>query len=83
MQELLGVIPKGTHDWKLFVTPAEMKRMLVSNGFLTDDETWKGRQWNTSVEALVKTGRAGYVQGMYVDDDLSGFYMGFAVKEEE
>lgn len=29
---LLGWLPKGTHDWRRFVTPAELKLMLAANG---------------------------------------------------
>lgn len=30
---LLKIVPKGTHDYKKFITPAELRAMLVSNGF--------------------------------------------------
>ncbi|OYX75075.1 MAG: bifunctional 3-demethylubiquinol 3-O-methyltransferase/2-polyprenyl-6-hydroxyphenol methylase, partial [Bradyrhizobium sp. 35-63-5] len=30
---LLGWLPRGTHDWRKFVKPAELERMLVPHGF--------------------------------------------------
>lgn len=30
---LLRIIPRGTHDWKKFITPAEMQGLLASAGF--------------------------------------------------
>ncbi|GER05303.1 hypothetical protein JCM17846_29850 [Iodidimonas nitroreducens] len=30
---LLGWVPRGTHDWKKFVTPAEMTALLGEQGF--------------------------------------------------
>lgn len=35
--EGLGRIPKGTHDWKRFLTPDELEKMLGSNGLKTID----------------------------------------------
>jgi 2-polyprenyl-6-hydroxyphenyl methylase/3-demethylubiquinone-9 3-methyltransferase len=82
MQELLGIIPKGAHDWRLFVTPEEMRMMLFTRGFLTDASVWKGRHWNTSWTGLVVNGTKSFIKGMFVDNDLSDFYMGLAIKEE-
>lgn len=30
---LLKIVPKGTHDYKKFITPAELRSILVRNGF--------------------------------------------------
>ncbi len=30
---LLGIIPRGTHDWRKFITPAEIQAQLASAGF--------------------------------------------------
>ena len=32
---LTGVIPKGTHEWDMFVPPEELKSMLIEEGFNT------------------------------------------------
>lgn len=32
-ENILGLVPKGTHDWAKFVTPEELTRLLAANGF--------------------------------------------------
>ena len=34
---LLGLVPKGTHEWKKFVTPAELSKMLRAAGVNAND----------------------------------------------
>jgi 2-polyprenyl-6-hydroxyphenyl methylase / 3-demethylubiquinone-9 3-methyltransferase len=34
---LLRIIPRGTHDWKKFITPDEMLGLLLTAGFTTPD----------------------------------------------
>ena len=36
---ILGWLPKGTHQWEKFVTPAELKGWLGENGVKTRDES--------------------------------------------
>jgi 2-polyprenyl-6-hydroxyphenyl methylase/3-demethylubiquinone-9 3-methyltransferase len=33
MEHVVGIIPRGTHDWRMFITPAEMRRHLDEAGF--------------------------------------------------
>ncbi|XP_047217395.1 ubiquinone biosynthesis O-methyltransferase, mitochondrial isoform X3 [Girardinichthys multiradiatus] len=33
-EQLLHIVPRGTHDWEKFVSPVELERFLESNGFL-------------------------------------------------
>ncbi|XP_038126168.1 ubiquinone biosynthesis O-methyltransferase, mitochondrial [Cyprinodon tularosa] len=33
-EQLLRIVPRGTHDWEKFVSPVELERLLESNGFL-------------------------------------------------
>ena len=33
MQHVLGRIPRGSHDWRLFITPAEVADLLNATGF--------------------------------------------------
>jgi 2-polyprenyl-6-hydroxyphenyl methylase/3-demethylubiquinone-9 3-methyltransferase len=33
MEKLLGEIPKGTHDWNMFIRPEELRRMTEQAGF--------------------------------------------------
>jgi 2-polyprenyl-6-hydroxyphenyl methylase/3-demethylubiquinone-9 3-methyltransferase len=35
---VLGWLPRGTHDWKKFVTPAELKRVLTDAGLAPSDQ---------------------------------------------
>lgn len=32
-EQLLRIVPSGTHDWEKFVSPVELERLLESNGF--------------------------------------------------
>ncbi|CAK6970050.1 ubiquinone biosynthesis O-methyltransferase%2C mitochondrial [Scomber scombrus] len=32
-EELLRIVPSGTHDWEKFISPVELERLLESNGF--------------------------------------------------
>jgi len=36
---VLGWLPKGTHQWEKFITPAELKGWLTDNGLAAKDET--------------------------------------------
>ena len=50
---VLGWLPKGTHQWEKFITPAELKGWLADNGLATKEEvgvTYSpfSRQWRRS-----------------------------------
>lgn len=32
-EQLLRIVPRGTHDWQKFISPVELERLLESNGF--------------------------------------------------
>uniref|UniRef100_A0A3P8VGL9 Ubiquinone biosynthesis O-methyltransferase, mitochondrial n=1 Tax=Cynoglossus semilaevis TaxID=244447 RepID=A0A3P8VGL9_CYNSE len=32
-EQLLGIVPTGTHDWEKFISPDDLERLLESNGF--------------------------------------------------
>lgn len=32
-EQLLRIVPSGTHDWEKFISPEELERLLESNGF--------------------------------------------------
>ncbi|XP_075868836.1 ubiquinone biosynthesis O-methyltransferase, mitochondrial isoform X1 [Nelusetta ayraudi] len=32
-EQLLRIVPRGTHDWEKFVSPVDLERLLESNGF--------------------------------------------------
>ena len=36
---LLGWLPKGTHQWEKFITPAELKGWLTENGVTVKDQS--------------------------------------------
>lgn len=81
MERVLGIIPRGAHDWNMFVEPADMHQLLASNELLSDPTTWVGRHWNISIAGLVAGGPKKFITGMYLEDTMEGFYMGFAIKE--
>jgi 2-polyprenyl-6-hydroxyphenyl methylase/3-demethylubiquinone-9 3-methyltransferase len=50
---VLGWLPKGTHQWEKFITPAELKGWLADNGLTVKEElgvTYSPftRQWRVS-----------------------------------
>jgi 2-polyprenyl-6-hydroxyphenyl methylase/3-demethylubiquinone-9 3-methyltransferase len=32
-ERVVGLVPRGTHDWRLFIRPAELDRLLTRAGF--------------------------------------------------
>ncbi|WP_375452611.1 bifunctional 2-polyprenyl-6-hydroxyphenol methylase/3-demethylubiquinol 3-O-methyltransferase UbiG [uncultured Devosia sp.] len=36
---VLGWLPKGTHDWKKFITPDELRALITRNGLQVTDQT--------------------------------------------
>jgi len=55
---VLGWLPKGTHQWEKFITPAELKGWLAENGLDTKEElgvTYNplNRQWKVSRDMAV------------------------------
>ena len=64
-----GLVPRSALNWTQFVTPTQLKQLLISEGFLTDPITWRGT--GHSLGGLFHTDPA----------DLSGKYLGYAVKD--
>jgi 2-polyprenyl-6-hydroxyphenyl methylase / 3-demethylubiquinone-9 3-methyltransferase len=55
---VLGWLPKGTHDWEKFVTPAELSRAIESGGLTVTDTTGVaynplGDSWRISRDVAV------------------------------
>ena len=38
-EDILGLLPRGTHDWRRFVTPAELEAMLADSGLTVRERT--------------------------------------------
>lgn len=65
-EDLLGMVPKGTHDYKRFVRPSTLKTLLEANG--TDIRELKGMTYDPfSLEFRISS-------------DTSVNYLGYAVK---
>jgi 2-polyprenyl-6-hydroxyphenyl methylase / 3-demethylubiquinone-9 3-methyltransferase len=58
--ERLGAIPKGTHHWRDFVTPDELRELLGKVGLVMDDP--RGISWSPA-------------KGLHLSDDLSLNYI--------
>lgn len=43
-EQLLRIVPSGTHDWEKFVSPEELERLLESHGFSV--QTVRGMMYN-------------------------------------
>lgn len=63
-ENLLGLIPKGGHDWKQFLTPDELTRKLAAAGLRVDQ--LRGLSWTPA-------------KGFHLSDDLQINYIGTAV----
>ena len=55
---VLGWLPKGTHDWRRFVTPRDLAALLAPHGL--SERQWQGvvfdplrRQWSLSADLSV------------------------------
>lgn len=47
---LVGIVPRGTHDWRLFVQPEELRQVLERAGF----GAWSYEAFQPSLRALVE-----------------------------
>lgn len=63
--ERLGHVPRGTHDWKQFVTPAELRDLASGAGLVLNEP--KGITWSP-------------LSGLHLSDDLSLNYIATARK---
>lgn len=55
---VLGWLPKGTHDWKKFLTPDEVKALITRNGLVVTDQTGivyhpLADEWRTSRDMAI------------------------------
>ncbi len=63
---ILGWLPKGTHNWKKFITPEELKIIFRSSGLNITDIM--GMKYNPIYDSW------------YLSDDTSVNYLGTAIK---
>jgi ubiquinone biosynthesis O-methyltransferase len=49
-EDIIGIIPKGTHEWDKYVTVEEMEDILITNGFTMKDV--KGVYYNLLTENM-------------------------------
>lgn len=63
--ERLGHVPRGTHDWRQFVTPAELRDLASGAGLVLNEP--KGITWSP-------------LSGLHLSDDLSLNYIATARK---
>ncbi len=63
---ILGWLPKGTHDWKKFVTPEELRVLFRSSGLSINEI--KGMKYNPIFDSW------------YLSEDTSVNYLGTAIK---
>ncbi|WP_448659076.1 bifunctional 2-polyprenyl-6-hydroxyphenol methylase/3-demethylubiquinol 3-O-methyltransferase UbiG [Sphingomonas sp. CJ99] len=58
--EALGMIPRGTHDWAKFLTPAELTDLLAATGLIVSEP--RGIAWSPG-------------RGLHLSDDLALNYL--------
>ena len=83
LQELLGTPPRGTHDHRMFITPAEFRKLLELRGMSLGPFVGMGpvglRPWREVLSALKHLNVIGAFKFGQVSD-LSLSYFGYAVK---
>jgi len=80
-QEIVGVAVKNTHDWTLFVTVDEMKKLLIEEGFIVGDN-WKGISLVVNAFNFFHEGnKYTMIESFHLSDDLTQTYAGWAVKK--
>lgn len=72
LEHLVRSIPHGTHDWRMFITPAEMRRHLAAAGFA--EPTLRGFD-------VVARRRTGELQ-VHFNDNTAITYIGVAQRQE-
>ncbi len=72
LEHVVRTIPRGTHDWRMFITPAEMRAHLTSSGFA--DLTLRGFD-------VVGRRRSGALD-VHFNDNTAITYIGAARKLE-
>ena len=83
-ERLFESIPVGTQDWRLFITPDEMKEFLESSGFGMLHEDLTGLCEDSSFKLDI-TGPFPYVRRTMAYKhckELTGHYMSWATKEQ-
>jgi 2-polyprenyl-6-hydroxyphenyl methylase/3-demethylubiquinone-9 3-methyltransferase len=72
LEHVVRTIPRGTHDWRMFITPAEMRTHLAASGFV--DLTLRGFD-------VVGRRRSGALD-VHFNDNTAITYIGAARKSE-
>ncbi|GGL05715.1 bifunctional 2-polyprenyl-6-hydroxyphenol methylase/3-demethylubiquinol 3-O-methyltransferase UbiG [Streptomyces flaveus] len=78
-EKLLGIIKPGTHNWKMFIRPTELRGLLHDAGLLLEDTHGLGpaRPLPALLPGLLRHRRLGEFT---LTGDLSASYIGHAVK---
>ncbi|KAF4705175.1 Hexaprenyldihydroxybenzoate methyltransferase, mitochondrial, partial [Perkinsus olseni] len=86
-QELLQIMYEDAHDWRLFITPEEVTRLLEETGFLLE-HGWTGMDFKDVPLGILRyvangmTEKSVVFEGGFVEvpDDFSMIYAGAASK---
>jgi len=77
------VLPRNAHDWRLFITPDEMQKVLKNNGFeIAGRNELKGLQATFEWRPWVILGSRGGLWGLFADfiqtEDTAASYLWYA-----
>ena len=78
-QNVFHIAPPDTHDYRKFVKPEELHKILASNG-LTNRETRGLALRRNPVAAAISFARTRRLGGFVLSDDTAMSYVGYAVK---
>jgi len=80
-QEIIEMAARNTHDWTMFITTEEMKKLLMDEGFIVGDN-WKGIAPDINIFNYFHEGnKYAMIGSFHLNDDLSQTYAGWAVKK--
>jgi len=82
-QDLLGLLPPDTHDWRLYITPQELKTLLQSEGFSVKDEDFTGMRPSINPLNFLDGFIPGLLGGFVETGSLDVNYLGSAVRVEK
>jgi len=78
-QDLLALLPRNTHDWRLYLTPNEATSLMEANGFVVNATDFSVMRPSLNPTQIFKGIIPGFLGGFIETDDLSANYLGTAV----
>jgi len=83
-QEVLNIIPRNSHDWRLFIQPKEIEALFGELKYTMDSTKWYGIEptpgVQQAIEAVKEMSIVPLIATFSRTNNLMSSYMGHAVK---